>query len=216
MNKKIPIIIAAAAVITVSSALIVFKRKNKKILHLKSYDGRFVIEFPDEWKASKEQNELNENSNLEAVNNKKGICFIMFSKHKNELNNINLYEYNKTIFNSIKEENIISSRKININNKTMYATEFNSYYENMLIHYILYTLETENYFHQVMAALINNNLKIKIYILHFNTINNILSTLKEMYVFNEKKYFNNNISAFIGIYNKRRAKNIYIRQIKRK
>ena len=180
MNKKIPIIIAAAAVITVSSALIVFKRKNKKILHLKSYDGRFVIEFPDEWKASKEQNELNENSNLEAVNNKKGICFIMFSKHKNELNNINLYEYNKTIFNSIKEENIISSRKISINNKTMYVTEFNSYYENMLIHYILYTLETENYFHQVMAALINNNLKIKKHKVQFNTINNILSTLKEI------------------------------------
>ena len=50
----------------------------------------------------------------------------------------------------------------------------------MLIHYILYTLETENYFHQVMAALINNNLKIKIDKKQFNTINNILLTLKEI------------------------------------
>ncbi len=180
MNKKIPIIIAAASIITISSTIILLKKRNKSTLHLKSYDGKFSIEFPNGWKSSKVKNELNENSNLEAINNKNGICFIMFSKSKNELSNISLDEYNETILNSIKEENIISNDKISINNKTIHITEFNSYYENMLIHYILYTLETENYFHQVMAALINNNLKIKIDKKQFNTINNILLTLKEI------------------------------------
>ena len=180
MGKKLPIIIAASAIITASSAILILKRKNKSVFHMKSYDGKFHIEFPVEWKSSKEKNELNENSNLEAINSKNGICFIMFSKSKEEANNINLNEYNESILNNLKEENIVSNKQVNINNKTMHITEFNSYYENMLIHYILYTLETENYFHQIMVAFINNNYDIKKYKKQFNIINNILSTLKEI------------------------------------
>ena len=109
MNKKIPIIIAAASIITISSTIILLKKRNKSTLHLKSYDGKFSIEFPNGWKSSKTKNELNENSNLEAINNKNGICFIMFSKSKNELSNISLDEYNETILNSINLSNYVSA-----------------------------------------------------------------------------------------------------------
>lgn len=180
MSKKLPIIIFSTAVITVSAALIVLKRKNNKgEFHIKSYDGKFDITFTNEWKLSKEKNELNENSNLEAINNRNGICFIMFSRTKDELNNITLDEYNNNILNSINGENIISHNKIRVNDKEIYVTEFDSYYENMLVHYLLYTLETENYYHQVMAALIDNNIK-NDYKKQCKNINSILSTIKEL------------------------------------
>ena len=135
MSKKLTLIILTTTIITASAAAIIFKRKNNKgLFHIKSYDGKFDIAFSNEWKLSKVKNELNENSNLEAINTKNGICFIMFSKNKEELNNITLEEYNENILNSIKGENIISSRKISVNNKEFYLTEFDSYYENMLIH----------------------------------------------------------------------------------
>lgn len=181
MGKKFSLIIIGSTIITVSSALIFFKRKNYRgVFHIKSYDGMFDIAFSNDWKLSKEKNELNENSNLEAINTRNGICFIMFSKNKSDLNNISLEEYNDTVLHSINSENIISSKKKKINNKYMYITEFDSYYESMLVHYLLYTLETENHYHQVMTALINNNrvknnIKIK-----YNQINNILSTIREL------------------------------------
>lgn len=180
MNKKLPIIILSTAIITVSAALIVLRKKrNNREFCIKSYDKKFSIIFNNEWKLSKNKNELNENSNLEAVNIKKGICFIMFSKAKETLNDISLYEYNENILNSMESENIIVSNKIKINNKDMYMTEFNSYYKNMLIHYLLYTLETENYYHQIMAALINKNAENN-YEKQCIQINNILSTIKEL------------------------------------
>ena len=48
-------------------------------------------------------------------------------------------------------------------------------YENTLVHYLLYTLETETYYHQVMVALIKNDNKKQ-----FKQINNILSTIREL------------------------------------
>ena len=99
----------------------------------------------------------------------------MFSKSKEDLNNISLEEYNTNILHSINGENIISSNKIKSNNKEMYITEFDSYYENTLVHYLLYTLETENYYHQVMVALIKNDYKKQC-----KQINNILSTIREL------------------------------------
>lgn len=180
MNKKLPLIILSSTIITVSAALIVFKKRNSKgEFNIKSYDGKFVITFTNEWKLSKEKNELNDNSNMEAINNRKGICFIMFSKSKEELNNISLEEYNTNILHSINEENIIYSNKIKANDKEIYITEFDSYYENMLVHYLLYTLETENYYHQVMVALINNSIKHD-YKKRCKQINNILSTIREL------------------------------------
>ncbi len=180
MSKKLPLIVLSTAIITVSAALVVLRRKsNDGEFHIKSYDGKFDIMFDKEWKLSKTKNELNENSNLEAINNKNGVCFIMFSKNKDELNNINLDEYNDSILSSIKGENIIASNKIKINNKEFHMTEFDSYYENMLVHYILYTLETENYYHQVMTALISNNIK-NDYKKQCRQINNILSTIREL------------------------------------
>ncbi|WP_300369962.1 hypothetical protein [Brachyspira sp.] len=180
MSKKLPMIILSTTIITVSAALFVLRRKsNNEEFHIKSYDGKFDIMFNNEWKLSKTKNELNENSNLEAINSKNGICFIMFSKAKYELNNISLDEYNDSILSSIKGENIIASNKIIINNKNIYMTEFDSYYENMLIHYLLYTLETENYYHQIMAALINNNLK-NDYKKQCKQINDILYTIREL------------------------------------
>lgn len=178
--KKLPLIILTTTVITASAALIIFKKKNTKgLFHIKSYDGKFDIAFSQEWKLTKEKNELNENSNLEAINTKNGICFIMFSKTKDSLNNISLKEYNETILNGIKGENIISSKQIKSNDKDLYITEFDSYYENMLVHYLLYTLETDNYYHQVMVALINKDLKNN-YKKQCKDINNILSTIKEI------------------------------------
>ncbi|KLI40733.1 hypothetical protein SZ51_00035, partial [Brachyspira hyodysenteriae] len=135
MGKKLPLIILSSTIITVSAALIVLKRRNSKgEFYIKSYDGKFALIFNNEWKLSKVKNELNENSNLEAINNKKGVCFIMFSKSKENLNNISLEEYNTSILNGINGENIISSNKIKVNNKEMYVTEFDSYYENTLVH----------------------------------------------------------------------------------
>ncbi|MEI0539266.1 hypothetical protein [Brachyspira pulli] len=180
MSKKLPLIILTSAIVTASAAILVIKKRNDRgFLHIKSYDGKFDIAFTNEWKLSKEKNELNENSNLEAVNSRNGVCFIMFSKTKDSLNNISLDDYNENILNSIKGENIISSKKISVNNKEFYLTEFDSYYENMLVHYLLYTLETENYHHQVMVALINNNNKNN-YKRQCKDINNILSTIKEI------------------------------------
>lgn len=180
MSKKLPLIILTTTIITASAAAIIFKRKNNKgLFHIKSYDGKFDIAFSNEWKLSKVKNELNENSNLEAINTKNGICFIMFSKNKEELNNITLEEYNENILNGIKGENIISSRSIKANDKDLYITEFDSYYENVLVHYLLYTLETKNYYHQVMVALINNNIKNN-HSKKIKDINNILSTIREI------------------------------------
>lgn len=83
MGKKLPLIILTTTIITASAAVMIFKRKNNKgLFHIKSYDGKFDIAFSNEWKLSKVKNELNENSNLEAINTKNGICFIMFSKVK--------------------------------------------------------------------------------------------------------------------------------------
>ncbi|MEI0559878.1 hypothetical protein [Brachyspira intermedia] len=176
MGKKLPLIILSSTIITVSAALIVLKRRNSKgEFFIKSYDGKFALIFNNEWKLSKVKNELNENSNLEAINNKNGVCFIMFSKSKEDLNNISLEEYNTNILHSINGENIISSNKMKVNNKEMYITEFDSYYENTLVHYLLYTLETENYYHQVMVALIKNDYKKQC-----KQINNILSTIREL------------------------------------
>ena len=176
MKKKLAFLIVATATI---GTIIAVKKRNKTLFHIKSYDGRFYMSFSKHWKLSNKKNELNENSNLEAINSKNGICLIMFSKSKEELNNISLNEYNDDILHSI-EENILNTNKIKINNRELYIIEFNSYYNNTLIHYILYTLSTENYYHQVMVAFINNkfhNIKNNKY---FKEINNILSTLKEI------------------------------------
>ena len=113
MGKKLPLIILSSTIITVSAALIILKKRNSKgEFFIKSYDGKFALIFNNEWKLSKVKNELNENSNLEAINNKNGVCFIMFSKSKEDLNNISLEEYNTNILHGINGENIISSNKI--------------------------------------------------------------------------------------------------------
>ncbi|WP_295160421.1 hypothetical protein [uncultured Brachyspira sp.] len=169
MKIKLPLII----LITASAAFIAIKKIKDNKFHIKSYDGKFSMLFSKDWKLSENKNELNENSNLEAINNKKGVCIIMFSKSKNELGNITLEEYNNIILSSIEGENIISLKNIKFNNKEIYSAQFNSYYKNMPVNYILYALETENYYHQFMAALIGGSKKNKY-------LNNILSTIKEL------------------------------------
>ena len=162
--------------IACSAALTYFiiRKKQKDSFYVKSYDKKFEIKFPNNWRLSKEKNELNENSNLEITNNEKGLCLIMFSKNKKELNNITLDEYNQNTVNGIKENNVIVSSKKNIiHKKEVYVTEFYSNYKEVDVHYFIYVLETENYYHQFMIAYMGNKN-------YSNNINRIISTLKEI------------------------------------
>lgn len=174
MKKNIPMIIISSAIVGAGASYLIFKQIQKSYFYIKSYDKKFEMKFSNKWHLSKEKNELNENSNLELINNKDSLCLIMFSKNKNELNNITLEEYNQNTANGIRENNIILSSKKNIiAKKSVYTTEFYSNYKDVNVHYTIYVLETNNYYHQFMAASMNSKN-------YYNKIKNILSSLKEI------------------------------------
>ena len=174
MKKNIPIIVLSSAIAGAGVSYFIFKQIQKSYFYIKSYDKKFEMKFSNKWHVSKEKNELNENSNLELINNKDSLCFIMFSKNKTEVNNINLEEYNQNTVNGIRENNIIlSSNKITIHKKNVYITEFYSNYKDVDVHYSIYVLETNNYYHQFMIASMSGKN-------YYSKIKNILSTLKEI------------------------------------
>ncbi|WP_295295717.1 hypothetical protein [uncultured Brachyspira sp.] len=174
MKKNIPIIVLSSAIAGAGVSYFVFKQIQKSYFYIKSYDKKFEMKFSNKWHVSKEKNELNENSNLELINNKDSLCFIMFSKNKTEVNNITLEEYNQNTVNGIRENNIIlSSNKIAIHKKNVYITEFYSNYKDVDVHYSIYVLETNNYYHQFMIASMSGKN-------YYSKIKNILSTLKEI------------------------------------
>ncbi len=174
MKKNIPIIVLSSAIAGAGVSYFIFKQIQKSYFYIKSYDKKFEMKFSNKWHVSKEKNELNENSNLELINNKDSLCFIMFSKNKTEVNNITLEEYNQNTVNGIRENNIIlSSNKITIHKKNVYITEFYSNYKDVDVHYSIYVLETNNYYHQFMIASMSGKN-------YYSKIKNILSTLKEI------------------------------------
>ena len=174
MKKNIPIIVLSSAIAGAGVSYFIFKQIQKSYFYIKSYDKKFEMNFSNKWHVSKEKNELNENSNLELINNKDSLCFIMFSKNKTEVNNITLEEYNQNTVNGIRENNIIlSSNKITIHKKNVYITEFYSNYKDVDVHYSIYVLETNNYYHQFMIASMSGKN-------YYSKIKNILSTLKEI------------------------------------
>ena len=174
MKKNIPIIVLSSAIAGAGVSYFVFKQIQKSYFYIKSYDKKFEMKFSNKWHVSKEKNELNENSNIELINNKDSLCIIMFSKKKSEVNNINLEEYNQNTVNGIRENNIIlSSNKITIHKKNVYITEFYSNYKDVDVHYSIYVLETNNYYHQFMIASMSGKN-------YYSKIKNILSTLKEI------------------------------------
>ena len=82
--------------------------------------------------------------------------------------------YNQNTVNGIRENNIIlSSNKITIHKKNVYITEFYSNYKDVDVHYSIYVLETNNYYHQFMIASMSGKN-------YYSKIKNILSTLKEI------------------------------------
>ena len=174
MKKNIPIIVLSSAIAGAGVSYFIFKQIQKSYFYIKSYDKKFEMKFSNKWHVSKEKNELNENSNIELINNKDSLCIIMFSKKKSEVNNINLEEYNQNTVNGIRENNIIlSSNKITIHKKNVYITEFYSNYKDVDVHYSIYVLETNNYYHQFMIASMSGKN-------YYSKIKNILSTLKEI------------------------------------
>ena len=174
MNKNIPIIFLGSAIVGAGASYFIFKQIQKSYFYIKSYDKKFEMKFSNKWHISKEKNELNENSNLELINNEQSLCLIMFSKKKSEVNNITLEEYNKNTVNGIRENNIIlGTKKSIISKKNVYITEFYSNYKDVNVHYSIYVLETNNYFHQFMIASMSGKN-------YYNKIKSILSTLKEI------------------------------------
>jgi len=119
---------------------------------IKSYNEKFEIKVPSDWKQTEEKGELNDSADLEIYEKSSQKYFIAlmeakedltwtFDEYKNEIfkQNQELYE---TTFTDIKEI------KLNTNNASY--VEFKTVRNNTNIYMRIYAIETTNYYGQLL------------------------------------------------------------------
>lgn len=118
---------------------------------LKSYNGNFQITLPNGWTATSSRNELNDVSDLEALNEKQGIYLMALIEAKEDFD-LDLQGFNALIVDLNGEAyntSLGKSIKTKVGSYDAYLNEFTTTLNGIKIHFWVYSIETPNYYTQL-------------------------------------------------------------------
>lgn len=115
-------------------------------------DGRSQITLPKGWK---EYRKLHENAEIQAAHLRKESYVIILSENKKDFDEMNLEKHSKLtrtgILESLKKPTINRMPDLTISRKPALQFEISGVMNNINIVYIHTTVETKEYFHQILA-----------------------------------------------------------------
>lgn len=147
MRKKILLLI---------SILLLTGCDNSKLVDedqvIKSYDDKFQITVPSNWKTVDKQGDLNDSANFEISNQRRQKYLIAITEAKEDLD-MDFESYQDTIFSQNAENysvDLNDRKDIKINGYPAKYVEFKTKYETSNIYMRIYAIESDNYYNQIL------------------------------------------------------------------